>query len=75
MQFGQNTVKTVTDIGMTVVSKSMETTYGQYVADKMNDALTVSEDYINKYLPPAEEEEEEKENGLFHIQHLTATIH
>lgn len=48
-------------MGMTVVSKSMETTYGQIVAGKMNDALTLSEDYINKYLPA--EEEEEKENG------------
>lgn len=48
-------------MGMTVVSKSMETTYGQFVAGKMNDALTLSEDYINKYLPA--EEDEDKENG------------
>lgn len=60
MQMGTNTVKSVKDMGMTVVSKSMETTYGQIVAGKMNDALTLSEDYINKYLPA---EEEEKENG------------
>ncbi|XP_061172993.1 perilipin-2-like isoform X2 [Saccostrea echinata] len=61
MQFGQSTVQSVKDMGMTVVSKSMETTYGQFVAEKMNDALTVSEDYINKYLPPEEEEEKENE--------------
>ncbi|XP_048732411.2 perilipin-2-like isoform X2 [Ostrea edulis] len=61
VQIGQNTVRTVKDISMTVVSKSMETTYGQYVADKMNDALTISEDYINKYLPEGEEEEKENE--------------
>lgn len=61
VQMGTNTVKSVKDIGMTVVSKSMETTYGQFVAGKMNNALTLSEDYINKYLPA--EEDEEKENG------------
>lgn len=61
VQMGTNTVKSVKDMGMTVVSKSMETTYGQIVAGKMNDALTLSEDYINKYLPA--EEEEEKETG------------
>lgn len=62
VQMGTNTVKSVKDIGMTVVSKSMETTYGQFVAGKMNNALTLSEDYINKYLPAEEDEEKENED-------------
>lgn len=61
MQMGQTTVQTVKDMSMNVYSRTLETSYGQYVACKVNDALTLSEGYINKYLPA--EEVEEKENG------------
>ena len=61
VQMGQTTVQTVKDMSMNVYSRTLETSYGQYVAGKVNDALTLSEGYINKYLPA--EEVEEKENG------------
>lgn len=43
---------------MATVNKTLETSYGQFVVEKVDDVLTLSEDYIDKYLPDSEEEAE-----------------
>lgn len=49
----------VTEYGYNQVVKTMETPYGQFVSGQMNNALALSEQYVDKYLPEAESESEE----------------
>ena len=49
--------------------KSMDNPYGKFVLDKMDEALTLSEAYVEKYLPEEEvenikEEEQGKDTAL-----------
>ena len=67
---GQDTVASVKEIGMVTINRTLETSYGQYVVDKVSDALTVSEDYVEKYLPPCEEEEDRDGGQYCLIYHL-----
>ncbi|XP_069137293.1 perilipin-2-like isoform X2 [Argopecten irradians] len=60
-QIGKDTVSTVKDYGLMQVSKAMDTSYGHYVTDKVNTALTLSEEYLDKYLPEDEEEKDEND--------------
>lgn len=62
-QMGQNAVSSVQsaassvkELSLSTVNRTLETPYGQFVVDKVSDALTLSEDYVEKYLPPCEEE-------------------
>lgn len=50
---------------MTTVSRTLESPLGKFAMEKVNEALTVSEEYIEKYLPPSEEEIAEAEKGDF----------
>ncbi|XP_033742966.1 perilipin-2-like isoform X2 [Pecten maximus] len=59
-QIGVDVASNVKDYGLMQVSKAMDTPYGHYVVDKVNTALTLSEEYLDKYLP--EEDEEKDEN-------------
>lgn len=45
-------VEAVKEYGWMTVNKSMETPVGRFAMEKMNEALTLSEEYIEKYLPP-----------------------
>lgn len=49
----------VTEYGYNQVVKTMETPYGQFVSGHMNNALALSEQYVDKYLPESESESEE----------------
>ncbi|KAJ8304834.1 hypothetical protein KUTeg_018417 [Tegillarca granosa] len=89
-QLGTNTINTVKDLGMATVNKTLETSYGQYVVEKMDDVLTMSEDYLDKYLPDSEEEAEGTEmdnlskegvmdefsvqNPVTRVSHLTTKV-
>ncbi|KAJ8310928.1 hypothetical protein KUTeg_011520 [Tegillarca granosa] len=89
-QLGTNTINTVKDLGMATVNKTLETSYGQYVVEKMDDVLTMSEDYLDKYLPDSEEEAEgtemdnlskegvldefSVENSVTRVSHLTTKV-
>ncbi|XP_052797266.1 perilipin-2-like isoform X1 [Mya arenaria] len=53
-------VEAVKDYGMTTAARTLETPLGQYAMDKVNDALTLSEDYIEKYLPAGDDENADK---------------
>lgn len=55
----EGTVKMVKDMGQ----KSLDTPYGKFVLEKVDEALALSETYVEKYLPETEEEGEIKENG------------
>jgi hypothetical protein len=48
---------------MTTVSRTLESPLGKFAMEKVNEALTVSEEYVEKYLPPSEEELAEAEKG------------
>ena len=48
--------------------KSMDSPYGKFVLDKMDEALTLSEAYVEKYLPEEEEVENIKEEDQGKIQ-------
>lgn len=63
-KFGTDTVNSVKDLGMATVNRTLETSYGQFMKDKMDDVLDISEDYIDKYLPDAGEEEEIEMDNL-----------
>lgn len=52
------TKETVKDYSLTTVNRTLESPVGRYAMDKLNEALTVSEVYVEKYLPPGEEEKE-----------------
>ena len=43
--------------------KSLDTQYGKFVMEKVDEALALSEAYVEKYLPETEEDREIKENG------------
>ncbi|KAL3865647.1 hypothetical protein ACJMK2_043013 [Sinanodonta woodiana] len=63
-QLGTNTVANLKDFGVAQVSRSMETQYGKFVMQKVNDALDFSEQCVDKYLPDSEEDgEDEGEDG------------
>ena len=49
---------------MTTVNKSLETPMGKFAIDKINEALTVSEVYVEKYLPPGEDEQDDDEKPV-----------
>lgn len=49
----------VKDYGCNQVVKTMETPYGQFVSNQVNNALAVSEQYVDKYLPESDSEDEE----------------
>ncbi|KAL4227970.1 Perilipin-2 [Mactra antiquata] len=57
------TVVAVKDYGVTQVSRTLESPVGRFAMEKVNEALTVSEDYVEKYLPPCEEELQEQEKA------------
>lgn len=59
------TVVAVKDYGMTKVARTLDSPVGRYAMEKVNEALTVSEDYVEKYLPPSEEELDEKAKGTY----------
>lgn len=48
---------------MMQVNRTLDTPLGKFALEKMNEALTVSEEYVEKYLPPSDEELSEK--GVF----------
>lgn len=58
-------VVAVKDYGMTTVNRSLETPLGKYAMEKVNDALTLSEEYVEKYLPPTEEELKGNMKGFY----------
>ncbi|XP_060068878.1 perilipin-2-like isoform X2 [Ylistrum balloti] len=60
-QMGVDTVSNVKDYGLMQVSKAMDTSYGCFVADKVNTALTLSEEYLEKYLPEDDDEKDEND--------------
>ena len=49
---------------MTKVNRTLETPLGKFALEKMNEALTVSEEYVEKYLPPSDEEMNNKGTNL-----------
>lgn len=52
-------MEAVKEYGVTTVCRTLETPMGQYAMEKVNEALTLSEDYIEQYLPPADDEQQE----------------
>lgn len=48
---------------MTALNRTLESPLGKFAMEKVHEALTVSEDYVEKYLPPTEEELEEELKG------------
>lgn len=56
---------------MTTVNRSLETPLGKYAMEKVNDALTLSEDYLEKYLPPTEEELKDNIKGFYTIDQIS----
>ncbi|XP_021345918.1 perilipin-2-like isoform X1 [Mizuhopecten yessoensis] len=61
-QIGKDTVSNVKDYSLMQVSKAMDTPYGHFVADKVNTALTLSEEYLDKYLPEEDDENDENDS-------------
>ena len=59
----------VTEYGYNQVTKTMDSPYGQFVTNQVNSALTVSEQYVDKYLPESDSEDEE---GMLNV-HLLQT--
>ena len=53
-QLGTDTITGVKTYSQELVSKSMETTYGQLVMTSVDGLLTISESYVDKYLPSDE---------------------
>ncbi|XP_076102334.1 perilipin-2-like isoform X1 [Mytilus galloprovincialis] len=49
----------VTEFGCNQVAKTMDTPYGQFVSSQVNNALDFSEQYVEKYLPESDSEDEE----------------
>lgn len=45
---------------MMQVNRTLETPVAKFALEKVNEALTVSEEYVEKYLPPSDEELSEK---------------
>ena len=66
------TVQRVKDMGQ----KSLDTPYGKFVLEKVDEALALSEVYVEKYLPEIEiegepgEEEIQKQGTLFTVKFL-----
>lgn len=55
----EGTVQMVKDLGQ----KSIDSPYGKFVLEKVDEALALSESYVEKYLPESEELEDYEENG------------
>lgn len=48
----------MTEFGCNQVAKTMDTPYGQFVSSQVNNALDFSEQYVEKYLPESDSEDE-----------------
>ena len=57
-------IEATKEYGMTKVNRTLETPLGKFALEKMNEALTVSEEYVEKYLPPSDEEMNNKGTNL-----------
>ena len=56
MDAAKGRVEAVKDYGLNQVSRSLETPVAKFAFEKVNEALTLSEEYIEKYLPESEGE-------------------
>ncbi|XP_060595048.1 perilipin-2-like [Ruditapes philippinarum] len=63
-------VEAVKDYSMTTVSRTLESPLGKFAMEKVNEALTVSEEYVEKYLPPSEEEMTEAEKAPLEVDEV-----
>lgn len=61
----EGTVQMVKGLGQ----KSLDTQYGKFVMEKVDEALALSEAYVEKYLPETEEDREIKDNGESEMEH------
>ncbi|ESO92428.1 hypothetical protein LOTGIDRAFT_162734 [Lottia gigantea] len=52
---GTEQITRVKNVGQNILDKTLETSYGKYVADKVDDVLTYSENYVDKYLCESDE--------------------
>ncbi|KAL5005357.1 hypothetical protein ScPMuIL_018813 [Solemya velum] len=60
-KIGTDTVVGIKDFSVTQMKKGMDTSYGKMVVGKLEDVLTMSEGYVDVYLPPSEGEDLLKE--------------
>lgn len=67
-------VESVKEFGMTKVNSTLETPLAKFALEKINEALTVSEEYVEKYLPPSDEELTEK-GLLFEVLNFSEQRH
>ncbi|XP_045156473.2 perilipin-2-like [Mercenaria mercenaria] len=63
-------VEAVKDYGVTTISRTLESPLGKFAMEKVNEALTVSEDYVEKYLPPTEEELAEEKKAPLEVDEV-----
>lgn len=65
-------VDAVKDYSMTALNRTLESPIGKFAMEKVHEALTVSEEYVEKYLPPTEEELEDEMKAPMEIDEVGA---
>ncbi|KAH3801102.1 hypothetical protein DPMN_154747 [Dreissena polymorpha] len=64
-------VGAVKEYGVMTLTRTLDTPLAKYAMEKVNEALTVSEDYVEKYLPAGDDEAQDKGAVVDEVSALT----